>query len=167
MHTFQAQPARLQKWTDNAHPLWHSPQLATPNQHRSGLTLNEQVSLKLSVRLQRLQDKPADPVCQNTVGKVSIISATFINVHEKFPGTFRSSGTSRAPKIEGGIQRSIQMPVCRAIRRPHVLQMQLMTVSGRLSRDPSFSGMPTTRAATETWGNQKYPGDQGARKARS
>ena len=79
MHTFQAQPARLQTWTDSA-PLWDFPQLATSNQPRGGPTINEQVSLKLNVRLQRLQGKPwhaktrpklpkALPIaaCQNTV----------------------------------------------------------------------------------------------------
>ena len=49
-----------------------------------------------------------------------------------------------APKIEGGIQRSIQVPVCRAKRRHHILQMQLMTVNRRLclSGDPSFLETP-------------------------
>ena len=59
------------------------------------------------------------------------------------------------------------MPVCRAIRRLHILQVQLMTASSRLPGDPSFLGMPVTKPAAETWGNQKYPGDQGAHKAGS
>ena len=50
-------------------PLWDPPQLATSNQHRKGLTINEQVSLKLSVRLQRFQGKPRHPKTRPKLAK--------------------------------------------------------------------------------------------------
>ena len=93
-------------------PLWDSSQIATPNQHRSGLTVKEQISLQLTTRLQPLQGKTVASqvatqapeglarcksvktlfLIQSQDGEVLIINATLINVHEKFPGTIRSSG---------------------------------------------------------------------------
>ena len=53
-HTSQQTPAYHQ----GKRVLWDSSQLDTPNQHRSGLTINEQISLQLSIRLRSLQGKP-------------------------------------------------------------------------------------------------------------
>ena len=157
-------------------PLWDSSQIATPNQHRSGLTINKQVSLKLCVRLQRLRGKPRHPktrpehpkTCQLQPVKHLLFvtqsqnvevknNTAFINVHEKFPGTIRSRGTRSCTKIEGGIQRSIHMPMCLATRRLLILQMQPLTVSGRLSGDPPFLRIPTTRACNRNFGKSEVP----------
>ena len=96
-------------------------------------------------------------VCLNTVsdlsspnGEVLIIKQrTASSCHEdKFPEPHQRQRHhfSRTKKKNGGIQRSIQM--------------QLMTVSGRLIRRPIMCGKEyqPPGPATETWGNQRYPG---------
>ena len=158
MHTFHAQPAKITEVDRQRTPCGDSPQLATSNQHRSGLSANEQVSLKLSVRLQRLPGRPWHPKTRPKLPKaLQILSVKTTTSMRSSQAPSEAAAHGRAPKIEGGIQRPIQMPVCRAIRRLHILQTQLMTVSGRLSGDPSFLGLPTTRACRRNLGNSEVP----------